>query len=483
MGLDVVLEYAGSGHSLGSINLIDCVFQPIKHATRRQRQVANMVVWAGRLQCKVASLCQDTNASTCPWLVKVSLGHNGTDLTPNPSRGVHVEHAKRRPQDRWQPTQETCQAWDSLSALQDYNQNQPSYMTDAALVLAVSFYSQVDMCVGNCIACACLNTRISEELTQAFHVLRSFGRQVLSSCYKTELLIATAPLMAVSGAYYYGPHYQTVKMMISCCDKAALLELVRINGTLLRFSAKELRDDLDVVVAATNQSAEALKYASETLRDSYFVVKKAVRKQGNALEFASLRLRDCFNTVMAAVTNFGNALEFASSRLQSNFLIVSAAVKRSCRALQFASAAMKDNETIVCSACAKPYGCIALSIASKRLRSDPRVVRKAAMTNADVLWSAQCTVQELEDIAVDIVTTSPREFLKLRPSILESKRFVLTVIDKLSAKHLDIVVANLLPCWKNSAEVMSLVKKKNPGCFKHASVRLKELFESKNTAS
>ena len=105
------------------------------------------------------------------------------------------------------------------------------------------------------------------------------------------------------------------------------------------------------------------------------------------------------------------------------------------------------------------------------------------MTNADVLWSAQCTVQELEDIAVDIVTTSPREFLKLRPSILESKRFVLTVIDKLSAKHLDIVVANLLPCWKNSAEVMSLVKKKNPGCFKHASVRLKELFESKNTAS
>ena len=48
-------------------------------------------------------------------------------------------------------------------------------------------------------------------------------------------------------------------------------ELVNQNGQLLGYASKEIKNDLDIVLAATKQNGDALQYASNRLQQKFLI--------------------------------------------------------------------------------------------------------------------------------------------------------------------------------------------------------------------
>ena len=77
--------------------------------------------------------------------------------------------------------------------------------------------------------------------------------------------------------------------------KQLAIELVQMNGLFLSFLTTpglSIQSDKDVVLAAVNQTGEALLYASDDLKEDKDVVLAAVNQTGKALRFASDDLQE-----------------------------------------------------------------------------------------------------------------------------------------------------------------------------------------------
>ena len=69
----------------------------------------------------------------------------------------------------------------------------------------------------------------------------------------------------------------------------------------LRCASKELRNDKEVVIAATKYNVFSLEYASKELRNNKEVIMAAIKDNPRSFEFASEELRNNKEVVMEAV--------------------------------------------------------------------------------------------------------------------------------------------------------------------------------------
>jgi hypothetical protein len=106
-------------------------------------------------------------------------------------------------------------------------------------------------------------------------------------------------------------------------DKDVVLAAVNQTGEALRDASHDLQADKDVVLAAVNQTGEALSYASRDLHADKDIVLAAVNQTGEALRYASHDLQADKDVVLAAVNQNGEALRYASPDLQTDPLSLS----------------------------------------------------------------------------------------------------------------------------------------------------------------
>ena len=92
------------------------------------------------------------------------------------------------------------------------------------------------------------------------------------------------------------------------------------DGFALRWAAKPLQADREIVLAAVQQTGDALGWAAEPLQADREVVLAAVQQDGRALYYAaSADLRADVQVVLAAVKSAGEyALPEASAELQAD---------------------------------------------------------------------------------------------------------------------------------------------------------------------
>merc|ERR1712135_116221 len=88
------------------------------------------------------------------------------------------------------------------------------------------------------------------------------------------------------------------------------------RGGALFYVSEELKNDIDVVLAALAEDACALEHASFNMKNDKGVVLRAVRKRGMSLQYASDALQRDLEVVQAAVDEDFRALEFADEETQ-----------------------------------------------------------------------------------------------------------------------------------------------------------------------
>ena len=158
-------------------------------------------------------------------------------------------------------------------------------------------------------------------------------------------------------------------------NREVLLEILTLDGSLLKEFPIELKNDREVVLEAVKQDGYALEYASEELKNDREVVLEAVKRNGNALKYASEELKNDREVVLEAVKRNGYALEYASEELKNDREVVLEAVKRNGYALEYASEELKNDREVVLEA-VKQDG-EALQYASEELQKDPEIQKLA----------------------------------------------------------------------------------------------------------
>jgi hypothetical protein len=153
-------------------------------------------------------------------------------------------------------------------------------------------------------------------------------------------------------------------------DKRHVLQLCRLDGTLLAAASRELRDDCEVVTAAVTQNGLSLKHASRRLRDDRSVCLAAVSsaaaassattttgpgesesgdsgQNGLALRFCGRELRDDEAVVAAAVADDPRAFALASKGRRGDQKLALAAVGRRGSLLQHCSRELQGDASVV----------------------------------------------------------------------------------------------------------------------------------------
>lgn len=142
---------------------------------------------------------------------------------------------------------------------------------------------------------------------------RTHWRKVLE---KQPLALARAPEWCKSDpelvhtAVLADPRVLEFASLILQASKRIVLDAVRREGLVIRFSDVKLRGDLKIVRCAVRSNPQALKYASADLRRNKSIVLQAVRKAGlfewNILRFASDVLQNDADIIRADNEAFMN---------------------------------------------------------------------------------------------------------------------------------------------------------------------------------
>lgn len=193
-------------------------------------------------------------------------------------------------------------------------------------------------------------------------------------------------------------------------DREFALQLVRLNGKLLRKLSPELRSDPEVVLAAVHSDREGHRhqvfgYASDELKNDRAVVRAALTIDSWSLGSVSKALRGDREIVLAAVSRGGWALADASEELRADREVVLAAVSNM-----------------------QGY---ALQFASEQLRGDPEVVMAALNTRAEHCATALAREDWDDSERYDVLMEPTGGLLQYVSDALWSNRqFVLMAVTK-----------------------------------------------------
>jgi hypothetical protein len=105
-------------------------------------------------------------------------------------------------------------------------------------------------------------------------------------------------------------------------DRNFVLELVRIDGGILKYVSSKLRDDYEIVVEAIKQSVlgSPFEFASPRLQENKEIVLMASNKSYTNLKYASPVLKADIEFIKEAMKQDFNCLTYAEPRLRKQIM-------------------------------------------------------------------------------------------------------------------------------------------------------------------
>ena len=110
-------------------------------------------------------------------------------------------------------------------------------------------------------------------------------------------------------------------------DKELVISIVEWDWEDIQYCSTRLRDDFDVVTAATSDYGLALRWASERLKDNEEIVKCAITHYSYAYQYASKRLQEDPEIVKFAMNRNAYVYAYIPKSFQSDFDYAVAAVR------------------------------------------------------------------------------------------------------------------------------------------------------------
>jgi hypothetical protein len=202
-------------------------------------------------------------------------------------------------------------------------------------------------------------------------------------------------------------------------------------GLTLEHASSELRDVIEIVLAAVNQNGDELQFASNKLKGNEKVIDAAFKQKASSLQYANRE------GTLEFMKKNGNSLEFVSNILKGDRHIVAAAFNQNPSSLQHAT---KDGTIEMVS-----KNGLTLQHANITLQADIDVVLAAVKQNADALQYASNLLQNDKAVLFSIIKTDHKNFNKLTQN---QKNILLTPNGN-----------NCIPTEINSTEFSALVNK------------------------
>lgn len=160
-------------------------------------------------------------------------------------------------------------------------------------------------------------------------------------------------------------------------DKEIVLEVVSIDGLLLKYASERLKGDSKIVLTAIKSNPLAIEFAGITYKNDENLLLDLVKINGLILEFATPRIRDIKEIVLEAIKNNGLALRFASSELKKDRDIVLEAINQNGAAIKFADKSFLNDKRVIIETLKKPNTGFIMSFISEDLRKDKEVILTA----------------------------------------------------------------------------------------------------------
>lgn len=233
-------------------------------------------------------------------------------------------------------------------------------------------------------------------------------------------------------------------------NKEFVLSMIEWGGNDLKLASPELQDDEEVVLAAIEKSGGyILEYASERLRGNKEIVLAAIEKSYgdcSVFRFVTENLKDDEEMILAATAYSWKYFQYASDRLKKdrNFILQALGQCKGCGdALQYVDEELKADREFIMQAIkidgrAIRYASTEIDIlkAVKENASvfyslhelhkiNPEIVIEAAKQYDDVLMHTSFMLRDSEDVLIPIIEANPHAFryasdrLKNDPKIIE----------------------------------------------------------------
>ena len=132
-------------------------------------------------------------------------------------------------------------------------------------------------------------------------------------------------------------------------NKEFVLSGVNIYWGVLKYATRKIQSNIEVVATALGKSLKAFEYVNIPKSDRDYML-ALIKMQALGLKFAAEELRKDKEIVLTAVTQNGKALKFASAELQKDKEVVLAAVNQNGKALKFVSAELRKDQEVVLAA-------------------------------------------------------------------------------------------------------------------------------------
>jgi tetratricopeptide (TPR) repeat protein len=207
-------------------------------------------------------------------------------------------------------------------------------------------------------------------------------------------------------------------------DKQFMLHAVTIQGSHLQYASQELKNNVDLVLAAVNNNYTALRFASHAIKSNPDIILELVKQKAHILEYADSSIKGNYDLVLEAVKQNGSCIIHASTALQKNKAIIQASIKQLGGGLHhnpniqnnydYMLEVVKQNVSILAQSKFKDdeqmavevikHNAQAFKYLSRRLKSNPRIVSLAVQTNGRMLEYANVVLQWDYGIVLKAVT-------------------------------------------------------------------------------
>ena len=222
------------------------------------------------------------------------------------------------------------------------------------------------------------------------------------------------------------------------------------ENSVFRHLDKKLREDKDIVLAALPYHCPVLSWTSKKLKDDREVVLAAIKHSGtrSELKHASKRLRDDNLVVKKAMKTRGDNLEFASKRVRSDKKMMQIAVLNHS-GLKWVDASLLSNRSLILSAVrfdklnrrsSTSNNHDGLCRISDKLKADREILYNSLLINTNGFTGFFCrTFMDFD-----------KSKYRINNPLLKDKEFILSVI-KANSGMLDVIATQeaFSDVWKD----------------------------------
>lgn len=212
--------------------------------------------------------------------------------------------------------------------------------------------------------------------------------------------------------------------------------------------------DYDYVLAAVTANPSDLQHASADLKDNIDIVVAAMKHPngGYYLKLASDRLRDNFDLGLQGVKTWSAIYADLSERLKGNVQIAATAAMNNGQMLYYAPASIKDNHDVILASCSGTFNCgfrfasdarkndrdlvlkavqfkgSEMYYVPEKFRSDPEIVTTAVMTYGDALQYASADLKSKPGLVMTAVNQHGLALQYAAQEVQADRTVVLTAI-------------------------------------------------------